>query len=424
MRLLAMIFALALVAAACSSSGGDTAADNSSDDASADDPTTSAAADDSTATTSETAPSDVFDYTAVDYDLEPAGSALRGDRLDPSFPPPLVDPDDITSGGPPPDGIPPIDDPMFVSVADARNDFIADDQEGVVVVEINGDARAYPIQVLIWHEIVNDEIGGVPVTVTYCPLCNSAVVFERTVGDRVLDFGTSGELFQSALVMYDRQTETLWAHFTGRGIVGHYAGAQLDLISAQTLGFGSFAESFPDGKVLSLETGFSRPYGSNPYVGYDDVETGPIGGFISQPIDDQFESKARILGIVDGDQTFSITLEDLTGAGVVPVTEAGRNLVAFHTAGLNSSLEDGDVAGGRDVGQTGVYRAEAPDGSALTFVKTDEGFVDQETGSTWNILGRAVAGPLEGEALVSVPHLDTFWFSWSTYQPDQILITP
>jgi len=403
MRRLALLIALALVSASCSAD-------------SADDTTVAGAS------LNDELTQPPFDYSVIDYDRAAVGSALRGDRRDPAYPPAVVDPSDIVSGGPPPDGIPPIDDPVFASIADV--DFIGGANEGVVVVEINGEAKAYPIQILIWHEIVNDEIGGVPVTVTYCPLCNSALVFDRRFGDRVLDFGTSGALYQSALVMYDRQTESLWAHFTGQGLVGHYAGAQLELIPAQTLGYESFVDAFPEGVVLTPDTGFNRRYGENPYVGYDDASTDPIGGFISQTIDDRFSAKDRVVGVIDRDNTYGVLLEELTEAAVVEITGADRNLVVLHQAGLNSSLQTGAIAGGRDVGQTGVFVAVAGDGRDLSFEAAGAGFVDAETGSSWSVLGRAIDGPLAGEQLESVPHVDTFWFSWSTYQPDHILITP
>ena len=410
MRTVTVVLALTVVAAACSADGPDSVAGGTD------------AVGAPTSTTDAESERASFDYSTVDYDLAPAGSALRGERTDPAFPPPVIEPGDIVSGGPPPDGIPPIDDPVFASIADV--DFIADDNEGVVVVEIDGDARAYPIQILIWHEIVNDEVGGVPVTITYCPLCNSAIVVERRLGDRLLDFGTSGELYQSALVMYDRQTESLWAHFTGQGLVGHYAGAQLALIPAQTLGYGAFVDAFPDGRVLTPDTGFSRRYGENPYVGYDDASTNPIGGFISQPIDGRFAAKDRVVGIIDGGATFAVLLDDVAENGVVEIERPDRPLVVFHRSGLNSAIEDQLVSGGRDIGQSGVFVASAADGTALTFRRNGNEFVDDETGSTWNVLGRAVEGPLAGEQLEAVPLVDTFWFSWSTYQPDHTLITP
>ena len=418
MRTALLLMVVALVATSCSNSENtDDAGDSTSAAASAPDEVA-----EPSASAGSVADVEAFDYSVVDYDVEPKGSALRGDRRSEAFPPPVVSPGDIVSGGPPPDGIPPIDAPVFASIGDVS--FIDDDNEGVVVVEINGEVKAYPIRILIWHEIVNDEIGGVPVTVTYCPLCNSALVFERQFGERLLDFGTSGELYQSALVMYDRQTESLWAHFTGEGLVGHYAGAQLQLVPAQTLGWGSFVEAFPTAQVLTQDTGVDRRYGENPYVGYDNASSDPIGAFISQPIDSRLLALDRVVGVIDDSETYAVLLEDLAADGAVEINEGSRPLVVMHTPGLNSSLEDGAIAGGRDVGQTGVYVARAEDRSPLTFTKNGDSFLDTETGSTWNILGMATDGPLAGEVLQAVPHLDTFWFSWSTYQPDHILVTP
>ena len=215
-----------------------------------------------------------------------------------------------------------------------------------------------------------------------------------------------------------------WAHFTGQGLVGHYAGAELELIPAQTLGYRSFVEAYPEGTVLTRDTGVSRRYGENPYVGYDDATTNPIGGFISQPIDDKFGPKDRVVGIIDEAQTYAILLDRLAEVGVVAIDAEDRSLVVFYEPGLRSSLDTGSIADGRDVGQTGAFVAAGPDGGTLTFEARDEGFRDAETGSTWTVTGHAVAGPLVGEQLEPVAHVDTFWFSWSTYQPDHVLIEP
>ena len=180
---------------------------------------------------------------------------------------------EIVSGGPPRDGIPPIDDPDFVPVPQATG---LADTEPVIGVTVNGAAKAYPLRILIWHEIVNDNVGGVPVAVTFCPLCNAAMVFDRRAGARVLDFGTTGMLRHSDLVMYDRQTETWWQQATGVGIVGGLTGAKLEFVPSQIVGLDQFAEAHPDGVVLSRDTGFSRDYGRNPYVGYDTVDQQPF----------------------------------------------------------------------------------------------------------------------------------------------------
>ncbi len=441
-RLAASAVALVLVAGACA--GGDDDSSQATDDRSAveagsgaeggsgtgedagtaDGPGPEAEADDAGSPVAvQTPPDSDVDYSTIDYDAEPVGSALRGDRANPDYPAPVIDPTLIRSGGVPPDGIPPIDAPMFTAVDDV--DYLAD-SEAVILVEVDGDARAYPIQILIWHEIVNDTFGDVPVSITFCPLCNSALAFDRRVGERVLDFGTSGELYQSALVMYDRQTESLWAHFTGGGLVGHYAGAQLGFIPAQTVSWAQFRQAHPEGLVLNQSTGAQRPYGQNPYPGYDFEQSDPISTFFTGDIDRTLASKARIVGVNDADGSVAVRLEDLIERPVIPVTEDGRNLVVFHEPGLASSLDSFQVDGGRDVGQTGVFEALAPDGTELTFAAgaAGDGFVDDQTGSTWNVLGQATGGPLAGSELTQVPHLDTFWFAWATYRPGTVIVEP
>ena len=174
--------------------------------------------------------------------------------------------DEIMSGGPQKDGIPPVDDPIFVPVGEATD---LTEMEPVIGVTVNGVAKAYPLRILIWHEIVNDEVGGVPVAVTFCPLCNAAMVFDRRVGARVLDFGTTGLLRNSDLVMYDRQTETWWQQFLGAAIVGELNGTVLKVLPARLESWSRFRERAPDGLVLVPNNPGLRAYGRNPYVGYD-----------------------------------------------------------------------------------------------------------------------------------------------------------
>jgi len=173
----------------------------------------------------------------------------------------------IVSPGPGKEDIPAIDDPVIVSIAEAEG--WLDAVEPVIRIEIDGQARAYPIQVLIWHEIVNDRIGDTPVAVTFCPLCNTGLAFLRIVDNEVLDFGTTGRLLYSNLIMYDRQTESWWQQATGKSIVGAHTGSQLDFVNAPIISWEQFKENHPEGTVLSRETGFERNYGQNPYPGYD-----------------------------------------------------------------------------------------------------------------------------------------------------------
>lgn len=178
--------------------------------------------------------------------------------------------DDIIGGGPPKDGIPSIDEPNFVSAGSAEK-FLDDDSIGLGIF-LNGEARFYPYQILVWHEIVNDVIGGTPILVSYCPLCATAIVFNPTVGGEVQEFGTSGKLWQSNLVMYNRtgdeETESLWSQILGEAILGEATGEKLAIIPADTIKLGQWKDKYPDTKILSRDTGALRAYGVDPYGDY------------------------------------------------------------------------------------------------------------------------------------------------------------
>jgi hypothetical protein len=346
---------------------------------------------------------------------EDAPSALRDITAD-GLPDPLVGPEELTAGGPPPDGIPPIDEPRFLDAAEV--DFLADD-EPVLAIEIDGDARAYPVQILIWHEIVNDTVGGVPVSVTYCPLCNSAVAVDRRVGDRTLTFGTSGLLYQSSLVMYDRQTESLWSHFTGESLAGVLTGTELESYPVATVSWAAWIDAHPEGLVLSRDTGSDRDYGRNPYPGYDDIDVAPF--LFEGETDGRLAAKERVIGIGRDTDPTAVRLDPLLEDGVAVFELDGAPAVAWALPGTASALDTDRVDEGRDVGATGVFRPVVDD-RPLTFDRRSGSFVDRETGSTWDVLGRAVDGPLDGRQLEPVEHVDTFWFAWAAFAPDTEVI--
>lgn len=346
----------------------------------------------------------------------PAGPSALTDRDNGDLPSPQIDLEALVSGGPPPDGIPAIDAPKFRSIEDAE--LSLDETEPVIVVDIDGDARAYPVEIMMWHEIVNDVVGGVPVAITYCPLCNSAVTYERTINDVAVTFGTSGELYASALVMYDRSTESLWTHFDGRAIAGVLTGHKLEPVSSPLLAWSEFKAVHPDGRVLSRDTGFSRQYGRNPYYGYDDPDTPPF--FLRSDVDERATVKQRVVGVEIGGEAVAFPLDEIRGgeARATVASVGDTPIVIFWLAGQNSALEDADTSKGRDVGSVGVFRIE----NELTAFRAEgSAFVDLSTASEWDITGRAVSGPLAGDRLPVVPHLDTFWFAWSTYQPETTL---
>lgn len=340
------------------------------------------------------------------------------DRDNPAFPAPLIDPDELISGGPPPDGIPAIDAPAFER-AD-KVDWL-EDNEAVLSLTVGGETRAYPLRVMTWHEIVNDVVGGVPVAVTYCPLCNSGVAFERTVPDHgVLSFGTSGLLYADNLVMYDRQTESLWPQLTGEASIGDLTGTKLVAIPMGTVAWRDFVAADPTARVLSQDTGFDRPYGTNPYSGYDDPEGDLLFG-LPNDLDNRLLVKERVVGLVDGSSSIAVVRSSLAGRDPLEVTVGSRRLVVWHRPGQASALDADTVAGGADIGTVGVF-VPAVDGERLHFETDGAGFRDRETGSSWNVLGRATAGPLKGAELEAYQHLDTFWFAWASFHLDTDVI--
>ncbi|MAS35521.1 MAG: hypothetical protein CL610_16030 [Anaerolineaceae bacterium] len=318
--------------------------------------------------------------------------------------------DEIISGGVPRDGIPPIDNPRFESL-DAASRWLQP-QSPVIALEVDGIARAYPLAVLTRHEIANDVIGKVPVAVTFCPLCNSAIVFDRRVDGETLRFGVSGLLRNSDLIMWDDQTQSWWQQFTGTGIVGAYTGQQLTLLPSQVVGFGAFAEQYPAGEVLQGPRG---DYGRNPYVGYDSSER----PFLFQgQTDDRLFPTERVLAGVIGGEAIAYPFPVLADSIVINDTVGGEDVVAIWQPGATSALDQSSIDDSRDVGMAALFGREL-DGQTLTFRVNESGAIlDDQTDSTWNIFGTATAGELTGSQLqqqFAYPH---FWFAWAAFQPD------
>jgi len=325
-----------------------------------------------------------------------------------------IDLSTLRPGGPPKDGIPSIDNPSFVSI-EAASRWI-DPKEPVIAIQMNGVAKAYPLQILTHHEIANDEIGGTPVAVTFCPLCYSSIAFERTLDGETVTFGVSGLLRKSDLVMYDRKSETLWQQFTGKAIVGDRAGDELKVVPSQLVSFRQFVENYPDGTVLSRDTGHNRPYGQNPYAGYDDVDQSPFA--YDGPTDDRLPPKEKVVAVSqDGSHKaypHSITKEKR----VIHDTMRDRPLVVFHAPGAVSALDARQISESKEDGSTGVFDRRV-DGRTLEFTYAGDGrFEDTNTGSVWTIAGRAVDGPLEGTQLDRISHGDYFAFAWFAFRPD------
>ena len=255
---------------------------------------------------------------------------------------------EIMSGGPPKDGIPALNDPSFIAVSD-ETDLSA--REPVITLEIQGETpRAYPIRFLIWHEIVNDEVGGIPVAVTFCPLCNSGITFDRRTDAGVLTFGVSGKLRNSDMIMFDRETESWWQQAIGEAIVGDLTGTELQTLPSWMESWSEFEARNPDGLVMA-EPDFPRNYGANPYVQYDSSNRPFLYSGEMPPHD--IPALARVVRV--GDAAWPMTR----------IAEAGEimenGVVLSWSAGQASALDSQDIGSGRDVGTVRVRDAAGND---------------------------------------------------------------
>ena len=257
-----------------------------------------------------------------------------------------VDPGEIISGGVPKDGIPAITDPEFIKVSEESR---LVDTEPVIAIEINDIWRAYPIRYLIWHEIVNDQVGKVPIAVTYCPLCNSGIVFDRMINGEVLSFGVSGNLRFSDMIMYDRETESWWQQAIGTGIAGEHAGDELSVIPALTLSWTEYKEEAGEDAEVMDQPRYTRLYGSNPYVGYD-TATKPFLYFGENPPHD-IPPLARVVRI--GSAAWPLERLRVEQS----INEGGYQLE--WKEGQSSPLDSLDIRAGREIGTVRVVDADS-----------------------------------------------------------------
>lgn len=181
-----------------------------------------------------------------------------------------VDLNEIVSGGPGKDGIPAISNPKFTSIDDVSKN-LTDDIQGILVT-VGDTSRFYPYNILVWHELVNDVVDDTPLLISFCPLCGSAIVFDPTIDGESREFGVSGLLIDSNLIMYDKKTESLWSQIVGEAIVGEALGHTLDIYPSQLLSFAQVKEHYPEAEILSEDTGTRRNYGRYPYADYDTNE--------------------------------------------------------------------------------------------------------------------------------------------------------
>lgn len=238
---------------------------------------------------------------------------------------------EIIGGGPPQDGIPSIDNPKFISIEESL-EWLKDSDPGIVVT-VGETSRFYPYQILVWHEMVNDTIDGQRILVTYCPLCLSGVVFDPVVNGERVEFGTSGKLWNSNLVMYDRKTQSLWSQILGESILGEMTGTKLKILPSDAAMFGNFKNLHPKGQVLSRDTGTTRFYGQDPY---GDYYTTPGTFFPVGNKDDRLPEKDFVLGLVIDGKAKAYATESIKKAGRIEDNFAGKTIVAEYQKDLDA----------------------------------------------------------------------------------------
>ncbi len=317
--------------------------------------------------------------------------------------------DKIVSGGPPQDGIPSIDNPKFQSVQEA--DEILEDSELVLGLNINGDIRAYPLQILVWHEIVNDVVGGEPVAITYCPLCFTNQVFNRTLNDgSIVEFGTSGKLYNSNLVMYDRKSNSLWSQALGEGIVGDYSGVKLERIPFDIAFWKEWKKLYHESKVLTRDTGTVRPYGADPYGDYytNDLILFPVAND-----DKRLGLKEIIIGLEDKSQYKAYKLQDIETDKVINDVIGDDKKIALVSlepfmVRVFDRVIDSD---NNDEGNKNIV-------IDLFYNQTNNTLIDKVTNSELNFEGKFIKGQLQDIQLKQLPMDQGFWFEWVAFHPE------
>ncbi len=317
---------------------------------------------------------------------------------------------------------PVLKNPKFIDRQKGLLTFISN--EPVLVVNLSGEARAYPLNMLTIHEIANDQISDIKFLVTYCPLCNSGMVFDRNVAiddqTLTLDFEVSGMLRNSDMIMFDKQTETWWQQLTGEGIAGKLNGVELKVIPSVVLSVADFFERYPQGKILSKEGNGvnSKSYGQNPYVGYDALNGNPYGGFIKpEKLTRKLPNMERIVGLRINQKQLIYPFTELKKKKIVNDEFEGQKIVVFFKSGTVSVLDTYKISEGKDVGTAVIYKPII-EGQTLTFKEKKGYFYDVQTNSKWDITGKCLSGKHEGKQLEIEPHGIHLAFAWLAFYPN------
>jgi len=335
--------------------------------------------------------------------IENDGSGLETDS---SISPQRLDDfsNNMIGGGPPQDGIPPIEEPNYVSILQARS--FLDDNDVVFLVENSNPVKMIPQKILVWHEIVNERIDGEKVSITYCPLTGSVIGYKGKIGEIDTTFGTSGKLLNSNLVMYDRSTESQWPQILGVAVTGSQRGKKLEKFPIIWTTWKKARDKYPNAIVLSTETGFQKSYDRDPYGSYQKNGTyydtgGPIFSIMSK--DDRLPEKEIVIGIKIHNSELAVVKTKIAKDTVVNLSLKEEPIVAFFDDTLDTVR---------------VYSRKIGD-HELNF-KLNNGMISTED-STWNIFGESIEGKMKGTELKIINSFDVMWFAWAAYYPETVI---
>lgn len=324
---------------------------------------------------------------------------------------------EFQSGGPPKDGIPSIDAPKFSSVSEADKWLSGDDP--VILVTAGKTVKAYPLSIMLWHEIINDSLNNTPIAVTYCPLCSAAICFDRRAAGRTLTFGTTGSLRKSDMIMYDRQTESWWQQYTGEALAGKLVGKKLKLISSSIIPYKTLKNQFPEAKILSITTGFPRKYGTTPYPGYDDPNGEPF--LYKTKIKTKLPKMARVLGVFQGRKSKAYPLSLFENRILLNDNIGEIPLLLLGQGTTRSDLDKNSIKESKLAPTASVFKRKIGNLILDFEQRKTKSILDKQTHSNWNSAGICISGKLRGKRLEMIPTQRTFAFAWFEFYPSSEL---
>ncbi|MCH7723687.1 MAG: DUF3179 domain-containing protein [Bacteroidetes bacterium] len=316
----------------------------------------------------------------------------------------LIPKDEVFDGGPGRDGIPSVDNPQFT---DVEGSSYLLDNDLVIGIKIGGVLRAYPHPILDWHEIVNDEINGKKLAITYCPLTGSAIAWNRQGVVSNSTFGVSGLLYNSNLIPFDRGSKSNWSQMKLQCVNGQLIGNEIETSKIIETTYKTWREMYPTSKLLSTNTGFGRQYGVYPY---NNFKTSNDLIFPVSNEDNRLHKKERVLGLIAGGQTMAFVINSFSAdVSVKNVSFGGEEFVVIGSSGKNFAA---------------AYKRKLNDGTTLEFTITQGELplvmMDNE-GTKWDIFGEAIEGPRAGENLMQAKAFIAYWFGWAAFYPNTLI---